>query len=105
MTTTIASNVLDHATDNNGHRYAVVSAHNTSEGRVAYLRCTCGLWRVQRYPRRGRVVLEAVVDAAVGAVQADGAVQSDGAVQKDAAASTVEPAEQMTAVAATADRP
>lgn len=49
-------------TSHAGHSYATVSAHNTSEGRVVYQRCVCGLWRIQRYIRGGAPVLEAVVD-------------------------------------------
>ena len=47
------------AAPHTGHRYATVSAHNTSQGRVAYQRCVCGLWRIQRYTRGGVPVLEA----------------------------------------------
>lgn len=36
-----------------GHCFGTVSAHNTSEGRIAYQRCGCGLWRIQRYPAAG----------------------------------------------------
>jgi len=50
---------LDHP---GAHRYSTVSAHNTSEGRIAYQRCACGLWRIQRYNRAGGSVLEACVD-------------------------------------------
>jgi len=53
--------------DHDGHRFALVSAHPTSQGRLSYLRCSCGMWQVQRQPRVGRTVTEAVVGApAVG---------------------------------------
>jgi len=45
-----------------GHTYTAVSAHNTSEGRVVYQRCVCGLWRILRYSRAVGTVLEAAVD-------------------------------------------
>ena len=48
--------------DHDGHRYATVSAHNTSQGRLAYQRCNCGVWRVQRYPANAAPVTEAVLD-------------------------------------------
>ncbi|MEP6562634.1 MAG: hypothetical protein ABJD68_16360 [Nakamurella sp.] len=48
-------------TDADGHRFATVSAHDTSEGRIAYQRCTCDMWRIQRYPRSGRPAQLAVV--------------------------------------------
>jgi hypothetical protein len=54
-------------TDHDGHRFALVSAHATSQGRLCYLRCSCGMWQVRRYPGIGRTVTEAVVGApAVG---------------------------------------
>lgn len=45
-----------------GHQYATVSAHTTSEGRVVYQRCACGLWRIQRHTRFAGTFLEATVD-------------------------------------------
>jgi hypothetical protein len=49
--------------DHDGHRFALVSAHATSQGRLSYLRCSCGMWQVQRQPRAGGTVTEAVVGA------------------------------------------
>lgn len=45
-----------------GHSYRTISTHSTSEGRVAYRQCSCGLWRIERYPASGQRHLEAVVD-------------------------------------------
>ena len=42
-----------------GHRYRTVSAHNTSEGRVAYQRCACGSWHIELFGRLGEPVLQA----------------------------------------------
>jgi hypothetical protein len=36
-----------------GHCFGTVSTHSTSEGRIAYQRCSCGLWRIQRHPAAG----------------------------------------------------
>jgi hypothetical protein len=55
-------------THQGAHHYAVVSAHNTSEGRIVYQRCACGLWRIQRHDRVGGTVLEATVDHRVPTV-------------------------------------
>lgn len=54
--------------DHDGHRFALVSAHATSQGRLSYLRCRCGMWQVQRQPRAGGTLTEAVLGApAMGA--------------------------------------
>lgn len=60
----MTTNELSSATSaaHTGHSYSTVSAHNTSEGRVSYQRCACGLWRIQRNARSGIPVLEAIVD-------------------------------------------
>jgi len=71
-----ALNLPDQTTDDDDHRYMVVSTHTTSEGRLAYQRCTCGVWRVQRYPRRGRPVIEAVVVASPAGVDAPAVLTS-----------------------------
>jgi hypothetical protein len=47
--------------DHSGHQYSTVSAHSTSEGRIAYQHCTCGIWRIQRFPADGQPATEAVV--------------------------------------------
>jgi hypothetical protein len=48
-------------TDPDGHRYATISVHRTSEGPVSYQRCTCGSWRVTRRPATGHATLEAEI--------------------------------------------
>ena len=48
--------------DDGGHRFSTVSTHPTSQGLIAYRRCTCNLWRIERYQADGRRQLEAVVD-------------------------------------------
>jgi len=55
------------AADDAGHQYATESAHTTSEGRIAYQRCSCGQWRVQRYPRVGLGGDQSVTEAVVWA--------------------------------------
>ena len=44
-----------------GHRYRTVSTHNTSEGRVAYQRCGCGVWHIELFGRLGESALQASV--------------------------------------------
>ena len=53
------------AADHDGHRYSTASIHHTSQGRIAYQRCTCGTWRIQRYPRHAQPVTEAVLGGLV----------------------------------------
>ena len=50
-----------HPNDIEGHHYSTVSAHNTSEGRIAYQRCACGLWRIERFPRFGDPMMQASI--------------------------------------------
>ena len=55
----------DHADtpeDTGGHSFTTVSAHSTSEGRIAYRQCSCGLWRIEHYPTGGQRRLLALVD-------------------------------------------
>jgi len=49
----------NNSTHQGNHRYRTVSAHNTSEGRVAYRRCACGIWQIERFPRLGDPAIEA----------------------------------------------
>ena len=51
-----------HSPTKSDHDYRSVSAHRTSEGRICYQHCSCGLWRVVRFPLAGSPVLTAVVD-------------------------------------------
>ena len=55
------SNPHPSGTDPDGHHYLAVSTHHTSEGRIVYRHCRCGMWRVERVARSGQPVLEAVV--------------------------------------------
>jgi len=48
--------------DHGGHRYSTLSTHSTSEGRIAYQHCDCGLWRVERYPSHAQPITEATVE-------------------------------------------
>ena len=57
-----------HSPTDGGHHFSTVSSHSTSDGRIAYRRCNCGLWRVERYPTDGRRLLEAQVDQCPGAM-------------------------------------
>ena len=45
-----------------GHCFTTVSAHSTSEGRIAYRKCSCGLWRIEHYPTDGQRRLRAESD-------------------------------------------
>ena len=44
-----------------GHRYRTVSTHNTSEGRVAYRHCACGMWHIELFNRVGEPVRQASI--------------------------------------------
>jgi hypothetical protein len=48
--------------DHGGHRYTTLSTHCTSEGRIVYQHCDCGLWRVERYPSDAQPITEAIVE-------------------------------------------
>ena len=50
-----------HPDDVDGHRYSTISAHTTSEGRIAYQRCACGMWRIERFPRFGDPITQASI--------------------------------------------